>query len=155
MKSPSRFACSKIQTSRTMKFFMKTQVHRSKGPSLYYVSKETGWVGSEKWQFLLTFSTIYADAGWVGGWIRKSPKTCWRNIGMVPYLGSFALYNMWKKSKEAPHGWPVMSKHPNVDWVDWKLYEIWQCNMHNCKKPNFSEKILFINKDIIVTKFTC
>ena len=38
-----------------------------KGPSLYYVSKETGWVGSEKLQFLLMFSTIYADVGWVGG----------------------------------------------------------------------------------------
>ena len=32
-----------------------------KGPSLYYVSKGTGWVGSEKCQFLLTFSFIYAD----------------------------------------------------------------------------------------------
>ena len=37
-----------------------------RGPSLYYVSKGTGWVGSEKWHFLLTFSTIYADVGWVG-----------------------------------------------------------------------------------------
>jgi hypothetical protein len=32
----------------------------------------TGWVGLEKWQFLLTFSSIYADVGWV----RKSPKMC-------------------------------------------------------------------------------
>ena len=37
-----------------------------KGPSLYYVSKETGWVGSEKGQLLLTFSTIHASVGWVG-----------------------------------------------------------------------------------------
>ena len=41
------------------------------GPSLYYVSKGTGWVGLEKWQFLLMFSTIYDDIGWVG---QKSPK---------------------------------------------------------------------------------
>ena len=33
------------------------------GPSLYYVSKGTGLVGSEKWQFLLIFSTIYAEIG--------------------------------------------------------------------------------------------
>ena len=39
----------------------------TKGPSLYYVSKETGWVGSEKGQLLLTFSTIYAEVEWVGG----------------------------------------------------------------------------------------
>ena len=27
----------------------------------------TGWVGSEKWQLFLMFSTtIYADVGWVG-----------------------------------------------------------------------------------------
>ena len=35
----------------------------SMGASLSYVSKGTGWVGSEKWQFLLTISTIYADVG--------------------------------------------------------------------------------------------
>ena len=34
-------------------------------PSLYYVSKGTGWVGSEKLQFLITFSTIYAEVGWM------------------------------------------------------------------------------------------
>ena len=34
-----------------------------KRPSLYYVNKETEWVGSEKWQFFLIFSTIYADVG--------------------------------------------------------------------------------------------
>ena len=36
----------------------------SQGPFLYYVSKRTEWVGSEKWQFLLTFSTIYAEVEW-------------------------------------------------------------------------------------------
>ena len=37
------------------------------GPSLYYVSKGTGWVGSENWQFLLMLSTIYANVEWVDG----------------------------------------------------------------------------------------
>jgi hypothetical protein len=48
------------------------------GPSLHYVSKGTGWVGSEKWQLLLTFSTIYADVEYsrVGGWVRKGTKIC-------------------------------------------------------------------------------
>ena len=50
------------------------------GPSLYYVSKGTGWEGSEKCQSLLTFSTIYGDLGRVG---QKSPKMFGRNIGMV------------------------------------------------------------------------
>jgi hypothetical protein len=36
------------------------------GASLHYISKVGGWVGPEKGQFLLTFSTIHADAGWVG-----------------------------------------------------------------------------------------
>ena len=35
----------------------------TKGPSLYYISKETWWVGLEKRQFLQTFSIIYADVG--------------------------------------------------------------------------------------------
>ena len=37
------------------------------GPSLYYVSKGTGWVKSENKQFLLLFSVIYAEEGWVDG----------------------------------------------------------------------------------------
>ena len=36
------------------------------------------WLGGvRKWQFLMIYSTIYADvSGWVG---LKKPKTCWRN----------------------------------------------------------------------------
>ena len=52
-----------------------------------------GWVGSEKWQFLLIYSTIYADIGeWVG---LKKPETCWRNTWMVPIDAtlSFATVN--------------------------------------------------------------
>ena len=37
----------------------------TKEPSLYYISKRTDWVGSEKWYLLLMFSPIYADVGWV------------------------------------------------------------------------------------------
>ena len=33
-----------------------------------------GWV--RKMAILLRFSTIYADVGWMGGWVRKSPKMC-------------------------------------------------------------------------------
>ena len=36
------------------------------GPSLYYVSKWTGWVGSKIWQFVLTFSIDNTDVGRVG-----------------------------------------------------------------------------------------
>ena len=28
---------------------------------------------------------MFADVGWVDGWVRKSPKMCWSNIGMTPY----------------------------------------------------------------------
>ena len=38
----------------------------ARGPSLYYVSKGTGWAGSEKWQIFLTFSAILADVELVG-----------------------------------------------------------------------------------------
>ena len=36
------------------------------GSSLYYVSKGTGWVGSENGNFA-AFSLVYAEAGWVYG----------------------------------------------------------------------------------------
>ena len=38
----------------------------------------------KKWQFLLTFITIFC---WSGGWVRTCQKMCWRNIGMVPDTG--------------------------------------------------------------------
>ena len=44
----------------------------------YYISKGTGWMGSEKWQFLLMFCSRR-----VSEWVRKSSKMCWRSIGMV------------------------------------------------------------------------
>ena len=43
--------------------------------------QKTGWAGSVNGRFLLTFCTVFAD---VGGWVRKGPKMCWRNIWMVP-----------------------------------------------------------------------
>ena len=32
-----------------------------------YITSGTGWVGSEKWHLLLTFSTIYAGVGRMSG----------------------------------------------------------------------------------------
>ena len=39
------------------------------------ITSENRWVGGDRrWQFLLIYSTIYAD---VGGWVGlKKPKTC-------------------------------------------------------------------------------
>ena len=41
--------------------------------------QQKNWVGRfGKWTFLLTFSTVqvyaYIMNGWMGGWVRKSPK---------------------------------------------------------------------------------
>ena len=54
-----------------------------RGPSLYYVSKGTEWLGSEK---IAIFTDVQYYLCWrrVSGWVRKTPKICWRNIGMVP-----------------------------------------------------------------------
>ena len=67
-------ACSTITRSRSRlppglhsDQFDEQKYQWIKRSFLYYVSKGTGWVGSEKWQFLLTFSTVYADIGWLGG----------------------------------------------------------------------------------------
>ena len=44
-------------------------IHITLRISLYYISKD--WVGTEKWEFLLVFSTINADLDWMGGWVSK------------------------------------------------------------------------------------
>ena len=56
-------------------------------PSLYYVTKRTGWVGSENGNFWWR-SVLYLCWHIVGGWVRKIPKICWHNIVMVPW-GTF------------------------------------------------------------------
>ena len=45
----------------------KININRHRGPRDHpYITSY--WVGLEKWQFLLTFSSIYADVGWVVGY---------------------------------------------------------------------------------------
>ena len=54
----------------------------------YYVRKKVG--GVRKRQFLLIYSTIYAN---VGGWVGpKKPKTWCRNTWMVPKQGEGTEY---------------------------------------------------------------
>ena len=76
MSTISLFPCvnfSLIQSSLFCNILTKHDEQFSENtsePSIHYVDKGTGWVGSENWYFLLTFSTISADIGWVG-WIEK------------------------------------------------------------------------------------
>ena len=60
-------------TVHTVNHVILPRLLKYQGPSLYYVSKETGQVGLERWQFLLTINTIYAYVGWVG---QKKIKKC-------------------------------------------------------------------------------
>ena len=68
------------------------------GPSLYYVSNGTGWVGFEKWQFLLTFSTFNADVGWVSGSeiVQKCADVIW--------------------------GWSLCKKKADAQWMKFAKY---------------------------------
>ena len=96
----------------------------------------TGWVGLEKWQVLLTFSTIYADVGWVCGWVTKSPKMCWRNIGMVhiwfrKLICIFLNFtNKWKKAT---------TSHM-ICLFSWKIFKMSTHLDH--RKPVINTKIL-------------
>ena len=57
----------------------------SRGPSIYYVSIWTGWVGSQNGHFCWrSVLCIYADV--VSLWVQKTPKMCCRNIWMVPSM---------------------------------------------------------------------
>ena len=52
-------------------------------PSLYYVSKRTGWMGQKKARFTDVQYCIHADK--VGGGLgQKRTKIYWCNVGMVP-----------------------------------------------------------------------
>ena len=70
--------CEKFINLKFSKFIQDIRTLESFGKFLLIVNYLSGfllkilitsakrWVGSEKWQFLLIFSTIYAD---VGGWV--------------------------------------------------------------------------------------
>ena len=61
---------TKLKESHEIRLGTNMLRNYDKGPFKYYVSKEVGgWV--RKWQFLLIYSTIYAD---VGGWAKKSQQ---------------------------------------------------------------------------------
>ena len=63
---PSIIAASQAKWT-LLSYYCHTNSTLSKGPSLYYVSKGTGWVGLEKLQFWLTFNTLFML---IGGWGR-------------------------------------------------------------------------------------
>ena len=66
-----------------LSYFHHTSPHimllLSKGPSIYYVKKITGWK-------MARLADVQYCIFAVGGWVRKSSKLCWRNIWTVPTL---------------------------------------------------------------------
>ena len=69
-------------------------------------------MGSEKWQFLLRFSTIYADVGWLG----ESEKVQKHADVILEWpLRPFIRVQMGKKMKKfhIPFGWLSISKESN------------------------------------------
>ena len=71
----TRYACPVVQTSSANTNFSC----QGRRPSLYYVSKRTGWVWLENGHFCWRL-VLYLC--WQRGWVRKSPKLCWRNKKM-------------------------------------------------------------------------
>ena len=132
-----------------------------KGSSLYYVSKVNGWVGSEKLQFLLTFSTICANSGWVGGWVLNSPEMCWRNIGMVPKPISALLCIIRKSSIWIWFGW---FNSPKKLWILMRklvfeciisqsdLVEFWKMSSKRDSQWHLSTYFVSITYFVLVTQ---
>ena len=62
------------------------QMKYTEGLSIYYVCKNTGWVGLEKGQFgwCSILYLCWHRAPMIGGWWKKNPRLCWRKICMVP-----------------------------------------------------------------------
>ena len=55
------------------------------GSFMYYVCQQKDWVGGlKKWQFLITFSTVFMLTE--NEKVRKCQKVCLCNIWMVPNL---------------------------------------------------------------------
>ena len=57
----------KPQRTLGMGQLIKEVVRQISKGTIPILRQQRGWVGSKKGQFLLTFSTIYANVGWVGG----------------------------------------------------------------------------------------
>ena len=71
-------------------FFLSAATTAQNSPELHFnfinyfiLSGRIFGGGSRKWPVLLMFSTAFMLIRWMVG-VRKTPKICWHNIGMVP-----------------------------------------------------------------------
>ena len=53
--------------------------------------QQMDWVGGVRKVAISADVQYYLYWRRVGGWVRKIPKMCWRNIGMVPNSAQYAL----------------------------------------------------------------
>ena len=91
-------------------------------PSITSAKKWAG--GDRKWQFLLIYSTIYAD---VGGWVGlKKPKSCWRNTYLFDPLGDRGLLNVLNVTKLV------------LNELEWNPYIL---GFSNFRRPVFSKPV--------------
>ena len=69
--------------------------------------------GHSFWISLYLYNINYADVGWIGGWVRKSPKICQRNIVMVPRVICIPTHRPWMTDRQIEQGqssyWTVKS----------------------------------------------
>ena len=66
----------------------KVKIIFTKGPSMYYVSKRTGWVGFVNGQF---FCCLVLYLCWHSGWVRKSPQIYWWSLKLNRIVSLFWL----------------------------------------------------------------
>ena len=79
-----------------------TPIRNRERPSLYYVSKRTGWVSSGNGIF---FTDYCICAHIVDGSVWKSPKICWRSIGMFqdrPFVSPMSSLKRSHRKRAVP-----------------------------------------------------
>ena len=115
--------------------------HFPKG-TIPILRQQIDWVGGVRWQFLLKFSTYYLCWCRVGGWVRKSQKLCWRNIGMI---SNFWVREQNKKQHITaptqilyPSAVPkiILSIHSNIPAATFMVKSpLVSCNLHTNNLP--------------------
>ena len=80
-----------------------------------------GWFGK-----MLTFSAVFMLTI-EGGWVWKSPKLCWRNIGIWPHMSTNKQF--WKNSKVPNFIRPLRLTFCNFIGSHMKISSLWFLNL--------------------------
>ena len=89
--------------------------------------QQRDWVGGVRKMAIFADVQYYLCWRRVGWCVKKSPKMCWRNIGMVPYV-TFIFFSvtsrMWSANSPTRKRFISIHLSPSTSRLNWRTFQI-------------------------------